>query len=105
MGTRDEIVARLRQLPALLGKSDAEIAYSCGVSPQSWSNFKSDSFIESTIVWHAALELWNVYGIPMEWTYDGQVARIPDPDLREKLALAQRQATAERTVRRLRRRS
>jgi transcriptional regulator with XRE-family HTH domain len=96
MGSRDEIIARLRKLPLVLGKSDTELARICGVAASTWSNYKSKKASKNIIIWQAALELWNVYGIPMEWTYDGQVGRVPDADLREKLALANRAAEAER---------
>jgi transcriptional regulator with XRE-family HTH domain len=101
--SRDEIIARLRLLPAILGKSDAELARACGVSPSTWSNYKSATASKNTIIWEAALELWNAYGIPMEWTYDGQAARIADPNLREKLALAHRLAETQRAAKHLRR--
>ena len=100
VGNRNEIIARLRMLPAILGKSDAELARICGVNPSAWSNYKSESASKNTIIWEAALELWNAYGIPMEWVYDGQVSRVTDPDLREKLALAHRLAEAERASKR-----
>jgi transcriptional regulator with XRE-family HTH domain len=103
VGNRNEIIARLRMLPAILGKSDAELARICGVNPSAWSNYKSESASKNTIIWEAALELWNAYGIPMEWVYDGQVGRVTDPDLREKLALAHRLAEAERASKRPRR--
>lgn len=103
VGTRDEIIGRLRQLPAILGKTDAELARICGVNPSAWSNYKSESASKNTIIWEAALELWNAYGIPMEWTYDGQVGRVLDPDLREKLALAHRLSEVERATMRLHR--
>jgi transcriptional regulator with XRE-family HTH domain len=105
VGTRDEIIARLRKLPKILGKSDADLARICGVAPSTWSNYKSQAASKNIIIWEAALELWNVYGIPMEWTYDGQVGRVPDPVLREKLALANRAAEAEAITRRIRRHS
>jgi transcriptional regulator with XRE-family HTH domain len=103
VGSRDEIIARLRMLPAILGKSDAELARACGVNPSTWSNYKSATASKNTIIWEAALGLWDAYGIPMEWVYDGQVGRVTDPDLREKLALAQRLAETERAAKRLRR--
>jgi transcriptional regulator with XRE-family HTH domain len=103
VGSRDEIIARLRMLPAILGKSDAELARVCGVNPSTWSNYKSATASKNIIIWEAALELWNAYGIPMEWVYDGQVGRISDPDLREKLALAHRLAETERASKRPRR--
>ena len=105
VGTRDEIIARLRMLPAILDKSDAELAHICGVSPSTWSNYKSESASKNTIIWEAALELWNAYGLPMEWVYDGQVGRVTDPDLREKLAMAHRLARTERTSKHLQRHS
>jgi transcriptional regulator with XRE-family HTH domain len=105
VGTRDEIIARLRRLPKILGKSDADLARICGVAASTWSNYKSQAASKNIIIWEAALELWNVYGIPMEWVYDGQVGRVPDPDLREKLALANRAAETEAVTRRIRRHS
>jgi transcriptional regulator with XRE-family HTH domain len=105
VGTRDEIIARLRKLPKILGKSDADLARICGVAASTWSNYKSQSASKNIIIWEAALELWNVYGIPMEWVYDGQVGRVPDPVLREKLALANRAAETEVVTRRIRRHS
>lgn len=92
MGTRLEILARVRQLPDILGKKDHEIAEICGVTPQQWSNYKSAGAHNNEIPPYAALALWNAYGIPMEWIYDGQISRTPDQDMREKLTLANRRA-------------
>jgi transcriptional regulator with XRE-family HTH domain len=99
MGTRDEIMARLRQLPAILDKTDAEIAEACGITPQMWSNYKSEGASENVIRPMVALELWNAYGIPMEWVYDAQTARA-DSELRAKLAKANREAEAWLAARR-----
>lgn len=94
MGQRDEIVARLRQLPEVLGKTDREIADACGISPQQWSNYKSESYTESSIRPLVALELEKAFGVPMGWVYGGLLDRINDPDLRARLALANRRADA-----------
>jgi transcriptional regulator with XRE-family HTH domain len=102
VGTRDEIIERLRQLPEALDKSDTEIAQACGINPSTWSNYKSRAASKNIIVWGVALELWNAYAIPMEWIYDGQVSRVPDPELREKLAVANRAAMAEAASKRIR---
>jgi hypothetical protein len=92
MGTRDEIIARLRQLPEVVGKGDGEIAKICGITSSAWSNYKSEKDNVGTIVWSVALELWNAFGVPMEWIYDGQTAMVPDPEMRTKLATASRKA-------------
>lgn len=94
MGTRDEIMARLRQVPAILDRTDAEIAETCGVTRQVWANYKSEAASDSQIRPLVALELWNAYGIPMEWVYDGQTTRVPDAELRAKLVKANREAEA-----------
>lgn len=92
VGTRAEIIARLRQLPEVLGKTDGEIAEICGITAPQWSNYKSET-IDVTIRPLVAWELWNAFGIPMEWVYDGQTARA-EPAMRAKLATANRKAEA-----------
>lgn len=101
MAGADETAARMRQLPEALDRKDSEISGVIGVSSSRWANYKAGIRKIST---DAALELWNVYGIPMEWTYDGQVGRIDNPDLRERLSKAHRLAMAEIAPRRASRR-
>lgn len=87
-------MARLRQLPEVLDKTDTEIAETCGVSTQVWSNYKSESGSDSQIRPLVALELEKAYGIPMAWVYGGLTEGCRDSDLRQKLTLANRKAAA-----------
>lgn len=91
---RAEIVARLRQLPEVLGLTVGEIAEICGVSPQTWSNYISESYTEVSIRPLAALEIEKACGIPMGWIYGGLLDGVANPQMRAKLAAANRKADA-----------
>lgn len=76
--SRAETAARVRQLPKILGKKNSDLAKTCGVTPQQWVKYKSDTEYNNEIPARVALILWQAYGVPMEWIYDGQTVRVSD---------------------------
>lgn len=99
---RDEIAKRLRFLPKTFGMQDQDFARSIGVSKTTWSNWNSEKRDER-ITADAAMQLWIVHRIPMEWTYlgDAGLILVLHDDVRQKLLKVQRLADeAEKPPRR-----
>lgn len=99
MPRRDEIIARLEELPDILGKKHTDIAEALGISASQWANYRSENASQNVIVWDVALELSVTFGIPMEWTYAGLLDRVTDAVMRAKLAGANRRIAAKVTPR------
>ena len=91
---RDRIAFRLDLLPTALGKTRKEIYVAAGMSKSGWSNVTSLTRPERIAI-EPALELWETFGISIEWMFKGDYNTILDQDLRTKLKLAEREAIKE----------
>ena len=91
---RDRIAFRLDLLPTALGKPRKEIYEAAGMSKSGWSNVTSLARPERIAI-DPALELWETFGISIEWMFKGDYNTILDQDLRTKLKLAEREAIKE----------
>lgn len=89
---RDAIVRRLNLLPSVLGKRHGEIAELIGCTPGDWSNWRSPTGTVA-IQAEAALELYRVFDISMDWVYGGELSQIRNQTLRERIVMAEHERT------------
>lgn len=85
---RNEVAARLRILPDVLGMRAGELAELVGISPPKWSNYTSPNASDLIPVYNTR-ELVRVFGITTDWIYWDNLASIADTGLRNKLQRAQ----------------
>lgn len=95
---RPEIIFRLKLLPGVLNRKKGQLAKDAGGQPSDWSNWTKEDG-DATIPRNRALELYRVHKVTMEYLYGGYVDSIADPELRRKLAQAERNAAVPAKIR------
>lgn len=91
---RNAIIRRLNLLPSVLGKKNYEIADLIGCSPRDWANWRSSKG-SVHIQDYAALELYRVFEISMDWIYGGDLTQIRNQGLRERIAMAEHEKSVK----------
>lgn len=84
---RKAVKKRIRELPLLLELDAAEICRRIKVKPNRWSQYGSPKS-SRVITVDVALQLKSIFGITLDWLYDGDVASMVGHPIHRKIAQA-----------------
>lgn len=88
---RDQVAFRLRLLPIALDRPTKAVYEATGLSKSGWSNVTSPNQSDRITV-DAALDLWEAFGVSVEWVFKGDYNTVLDADLRASLKKAEQDA-------------